>query len=119
MSSISSCDLTILQRSCQTQYEHVTRLITRLEEQGGRVLWLSDTDLSRARSRQDRRRPDLWINMLHVHHLQIALLITELIARELVKVIILEGTPNHFENHYTRLRWICAHFESKLIILTD
>ena len=108
-----------MRRSDLAQYGHVTRLVTALEEHEKRVLWLCDHDPGRARSSSGERRPDLSIDMLRTNHLEVALLMTHLIAQELVRVIILEGIPPNFENHYLRLRWICAHFESRLIIFTD
>ena len=67
----------------------------------------------------NHRLPDILLNVVCLTHLGVALLITELIAHDIAQMIVLEGVPLGFEQHYLRLRWICARFNVKLIVLGD
>lgn len=66
-----------------------------------------------------QRIPDLLLEITHLTHLEIARLLVELSARELVDLILIEGAPRELERHYPRLTWICAHFNLRLIVLLD
>ena len=89
------------------------------ELQGGRALWISDQETDLSLYTAKRRVPDFYINSSACTHLTVAFIITELIVLELSRLIILEGPPLKFDQHFVRLRWICARFDVKLIVLGD
>ena len=111
--------LEVLQRGHQVHYHRVLERLSAYERQGGRALWISDQEPHWSSYATKRRSPDLFINSSACTHLTVALIITELIARECSRLIILEGPPRKFDQYYVRLRWICARFDVKLIVLGD
>ena len=115
--SLQTSHLEVLHRGHQSHYERAIQQIYDYEHNGDRVIWISDREpgvIDRS-----HRQPDLLVSIINYTHLKVALLITEVIARELVNVIMLEGPPLNFDQHYLRLRWICARYHVKLIILID
>ena len=111
--------LEIVQRGSHAHYDRVSQWISSHVQRGERILWISDREVHHHEGLGGVDHPDLVIDTSTLSHLEMALLITELIARELTSIIILEGTPLNFDQHYVRLRWICARFNVKLILFID
>lgn len=111
-----------LNRSAKHHYHQAHSSVASCEAQGGKTLWISDQVSSypyRDQHSYAQRIPDLLLEITHLTHLEIARLLVELSARELVDLILIEGAPRELERHYPRLTWICAHFNLRLIVLRD
>ena len=120
--ALSSRYIVTLNRSAQHHFQQAHSLVASCEAQGGKALWISD-QVSLYPYRDDRsnpqRIPDLLLEMTHFTHLEIARILVELSAREVVDLILIEGAPRELERHYPRLTWICAYFNLRLIVLRD
>lgn len=117
--------ISVWRRGNQSHYERALSLITVCDLGGGESLWLSDREwsadalLDSSRGLGTNRAPDMRLCLSALCHLEVAFIIVEIAAREIVDLLLLEGAPLELERHLIKLRWICARFQLKLIVLKD